>query len=177
MSWMMTATARRIDIPAPSRDSINIDDIAHHLANRCRFNGATEPFYSVAQHSVLVSELVPERDRLAALLHDAHEAYGGDVISPWKEYLNARFPGYAEIERMLQAQVLARFGILSLPSSVEIADHKALATERRDLLPPHAETWPVLNGIRPLRERIQPMTPAEARTAFLLAFVRYGGRP
>jgi hypothetical protein len=73
--YFRTFTGRRVHSLSPSSDEIDIDDIAHSLAYQCRFLGHTDGFYSVAQHSVLVSQMVPEQDALWGLLHDAAEAY------------------------------------------------------------------------------------------------------
>lgn len=77
--YFWTFTGRRIDTLAPDPCEIEIDDIAHSLAQQCRFLGHTDGFYSVAQHSVLVSGFVPDRDALWGLLHDAAEAYVCDL--------------------------------------------------------------------------------------------------
>lgn len=86
-------------------DDVAIEDIAHGLAYQCRFNGQTREFYSVAQHSVMVMNLVPEEHRLAALLHDAAEAYLGDMVKPLKNL----FPAFSEIEAQVMATIGQRF--------------------------------------------------------------------
>ena len=74
-------------------DDINIEDIAHNLSQICRFTGSTPGFYSVAEHSCIVADMVSGYDEgsmhymLTALLHDAHEAYIGDIIRPIKDIL------------------------------------------------------------------------------------------
>lgn len=88
-------TASGTDFPLDFTDSnmhkvlpfIRIDDISHHLALTVRYNGALPWNYSVAHHSLLVADIVPEELKLAALLHDAPEAYTGDLVSPAKKLL------------------------------------------------------------------------------------------
>jgi len=72
------------DILNPRAEDVRIEDIAHALSQQCRFTGHTKTFYSVAQHSVLASTLVAAPDELWALLHDASEAYMGDMNRPLK---------------------------------------------------------------------------------------------
>lgn len=83
-NWIMTHTGKKFKPFNPRTEDIDIEDIAHALSNICRFNGHVNQFYSVAEHSVLVSVLCPEELKLKGLLHDAAEAYLGDVPSPLK---------------------------------------------------------------------------------------------
>jgi uncharacterized protein len=145
----------------------NIADIAHALSNLCRFTGHVSSFYSVSQHSWVVSELVPPEDRLAALLHDASEAYLCDLSRPIKHHPSL-WP-YRDAERALQARIYAHFGIHAEPASVQAADLVALATEKRDLMPPGPD-WLLLAGVAPLEQELEPWTPELARLMF---FSRY----
>lgn len=128
MTWIMTRSGRHFDLLNPRSTEIKIDDIATGLSNICRFTGQLPCFYSVAQHCVMSSHIVHERFALEALLHDAQEAYVGDMSTPLKSML----PGYKEIEDKIESVIRS---MLRLPSKqspeVKQADLKMLATERR----------------------------------------------
>ena len=98
----------------PHPDEIDIEDIAHALAHVCRFLGHTDRFYSVAQHSVLVSQQVPAADALWGLLHDASEAYICDLAAPIKR--DPSMEAYRAAEQRLMACVCRRFGLRRMPS-------------------------------------------------------------
>ncbi|WP_434699742.1 phosphohydrolase [Pseudomonas sp. D1-1] len=163
MNWILTHTGKRFDLFEPDADMIDPRDIAHSLAHLCRFNGHTHEFYSVAQHSCLVADLVPAEHKLSALLHDATEAYLGDMTRPLKEWM----PYYRGFEDVIWGRICERFGLeIDLPASVHQADLIALTTERRDLMPPDPDPWDFLVGIEPAPERIRPWSPTEARLTY-----------
>lgn len=160
------------DLSAPDSSSYTIADVAHALSNICRYTGHCHGFYSVAQHSVHVSRVVPPEDALAGLMHDAPEAFIGDVSKPLKILL----PDYAEIERMVETSVLRRFGIeTTLPKSVKLADVIMLRTEQRDIMKAESHVWSFANGVSPLQEKIVPMPPEAARDLFLARFAELTG--
>lgn len=152
------------DFLNPQNSAIDIVDIAHALSNICRFAGHTSKFYSVAEHSVHVSYLVPPELALDALMHDAAEAYIGDVSSP----LKALLPEYKSIERKIEHVIRRHFRLsLTLDTLVKQADMIMLATERRDLMPDLGDSWECLLGVKPREQPVQALSPAGAYILFL----------
>lgn len=141
--WMQTHSGRMFYPLDPRPEDVAIADIAHALSLLCRFGGHCKRFYSVAQHSVLVSELLPNHLKLSGLLHDATEAYLVDIPRPLKRCL----PGYTAIESRL-AEVIEHalqptaFERLQFSHpAVKQADNIMLVTEARDLLGPQPAPW------------------------------------
>src|ERR1039458_9214593 len=116
----------------PHPTLIGIGDIAHALAHQCRFGGHARTFYSVAQHSVRVSQACASMDSLWGLLHDASEAYLVDVPAPLKKL--PEFAAYRRAEKRLQTVIMERFGLpTEQPTSVTAADFRLLTIEVREL--------------------------------------------
>ena len=127
---MQTHTGRIIDLSRICEEDIVFEDICHSLSYINRFTGHADIGYSVAQHSLMVSDLCPDEHRLWGLMHDASEAYLGDVSTPLKSLL----PEYAEIEGRVQRMIAGRFGLpWPMPKEVKVADREALMVEKRDL--------------------------------------------
>lgn len=124
MTWILTHTGKRFDPLAPRAADIDHRDIAHALANLCRFNGHCTSFYSVADHSVGVAELVDPEWQMDGLLHDATEAYIGDITRPLKRGIDDLTGGVLTIiEREIHHCVAERFGISpTMPDQVKHAD-------------------------------------------------------
>lgn len=160
---ILTGSGMPLSLTYPSWRLIDDQDIARALSRICRFGGHTRQFYSVAQHCVLASQLVPEEDALTALLHDAPEAYIGDMVTPLKSLM----PAFKQVEQRIWTAIAERFGIDPvMPASVKQVDLQLLATERRDLLPESSQLWPCLEGIEPLADPIDPWSPQLAEMAW-----------
>ena len=154
------------DLQDPSASRFEVTDIAHALSNICRFTGHTKQFYSVAEHSVLCSYLVPHEDRRVALMHDAAEAIIGDVSSPLKSLL----PDYKSVEHRVEQAVWSRLGLPpTLPPSVKVADRRALAMEQRVCMG-NGDDWGYGEPTDDDCALIRFLSPEDARAAF---FARY----
>lgn len=166
-AWIQTYSGRRFTPTKPRMDSIVIQDIAHSLSMQCRFSGHIKKFYSVAQHSVLVSYLCNHEDALSGLMHDASEAYLVDVPMPLKR--SGKFDAYLEFEANLQSVICKRFSLPEKePASVKIADKLMLATEARDLLGHLRPDWKI--DVQPAPFKIDPLPPQEAKDLFMKRF-------
>lgn len=161
--WMQTYSGRRFYPMDPQPDEILVEDIAHALSLLCRYGGHVERFYSVAEHCVLMSEAVMPSNALAALLHDATEAYVCDVPRPLKRYL----PEYRAIEDKVWLAVAGRFGLdRDLDAEVNEADNRILLTERNELMP-RAGRWGQDDDYTPLPVKVVGWSPAEAERRYL----------
>jgi len=170
--WIQTLTGKQVDLVNPKVDQICIEDITHALAMQCRFNGHSRYFYSVAQHSVHTAQHVLPDDKLWALLHDASEAYLGDVVSPLKRLL----PDYMRMERAMMEAICEKFGLSKkMPYAVKEADLRMLATERRDFHEKPSQPWAVLKNIMPYQKRLDTWMPETARYKFRRLFDKLTG--
>jgi hypothetical protein len=151
---------------------ISIFDISHALSNICRFTGHCSDFYSVAQHSLIVSLNVSEENALWGLLHDASEAYLCDVSRPIKHDIS--FAKYREIERKLQAVIVGKYGLsVEQPDEVTRVDNALLIAEAQDLGLFSSE-WSGIVDRLPVC--ICPLLPKDIETKFLDRFNELRGR-
>lgn len=128
---MQTFTGKLIDLRTFSAEDVRLPDISHALSCINRYTGHTKVPYSVAQHSVMVSYLCEREEALWGLLHDASEAYLGDVARPLKIML----PQYVTLEKDVQRAIAGAFGMAwPMPAAVKVADNRALIAEKRVLM-------------------------------------------
>lgn len=168
---LQTFTRRSINPLAPRVQDIAIEDVAHALAHICRFGGHVGAFYSVAQHSVLASHLVGVDDALWALLHDASEAYLGDIPTPLKR--TGAFRDYHALEALWQRTIYQAMGLVGEePASVAVADLQLLLAEADVLLPGGPLAWAddLRGRVEPAAVKILPVPPAQAEAGFLARY-------
>jgi len=170
--WIQTFTGRKFWPLDPKPEDVFIEDIAHSLSLTCRFGGHVKEFYSVAQHSVLVSECCMSQKKWG-LLHDAAEAYLADICKPIKPYMN----GFADFEEDVLIAVSERFGLTyPIPTSVHLRDLQMLATEQAHLMDAGLD-WVGLGSVCPIENlNIEPWHSSSAEMSFLSAFERLFGR-
>jgi hypothetical protein len=169
--WITTFSGAKFWPMDARPEEVAIIDIAHALSNLCRWGGHCE-FYSVAEHSLLVSYAVPPEDALWGLMHDATEAYLIDMPGPLKRYL----PDYKRWEENLAAVIARRYGLQpQMPASVKVADGRMLATEAYWLLPGLPQDAKVRTHVPYPDVRPHCMEPREAKRKFLERFRELGG--
>lgn len=188
MSKMVTYTGRVVDLEKPSPDVVSVDDVAHSLSLQCRWVGQCRHFYSVAEHSVLVmlkagqsagsgvfDVQLTTRQRLAALLHDAHEAYVGDVTRPLKHCLEGRTTAFRTLDDSWKRTVAEKFGFLAeleddvfQKTFVKNADDACLYAEALALFPDDHES--LVPRIYDPVVQVECLLPAEAESLFLSTF-------
>lgn len=188
-----TYSGRVFDLVNPTPDMVRIVDVAMGLANQCRYNGQIGNFYSVAQHSCEVSievqtrllamgrpHLTVLRGAMMGLLHDAAEAYVGDVISPLKHL----FPDFGVIEDRIFDTVLLALDQTWLPDLADLVDgvDKGAFAQESVELRGASLSW-VANGLKtdltpwiPTKPIGTPALPFEAFTMFLTRYNNLAGR-
>ncbi|HZS43385.1 MAG TPA: hypothetical protein VFA52_04340 [Candidatus Paceibacterota bacterium] len=170
-AYIITYVGRQFFLLKPNIEDINILDIGHSLAMQCRWTGHTKYHYSIAQHSWYCSYIGSEEEALYRLLHDASEAYLGDMNRPLKHFTEAG-DAYREVEKPLQSMIYKKFGLEETePESVKIADNMMLYAEKAQLLNtkcPEAEIW--LPGEISADVCIHKWLPEQAEEKFLQRF-------
>lgn len=163
-SWIQTYSHHKFHPFDPRPEDIFIEDIAHALSMICRFTGHTRKFYSVAQHSALVSRYCRSENKLWGLLHDASEAYICDMSRPVKHHI-AMIP-YIEIEKNIMKAVCKRFGLdPEEPQDVKEWDAIVGMAEAKCLMGPLLPGW--ATDIPCLPAPIVPLSPEEAENMFM----------
>lgn len=172
--YIMTFLGHRFYPLRPRVEDVFIEDIAHSLAQQCRFTGHTKKPVTTAEHCVRVSQFSANEDMLAGLLHDAGEAYASDVARPLKHQPIMAF--YRELEHNIQAVVFKRFGLgPDKPPSVAVADKMMTGIEARDQMHPIVltdERW--AEFIDPIRDHPfsmkEPWAHERAEREFLVRY-------
>jgi 5'-deoxynucleotidase YfbR-like HD superfamily hydrolase len=171
---LVTYTGIKFDILNPKIEDINIIDIAHSLSNTCRFGGHCKNFYSVAEHSLLVGKKMHDISKgitLAGLLHDAAEAYIGDVTRPVK----IKFPFIEEIESNIRNCIYAKFDLdySKYQNIIETVDKRVLMTELKELI---EYTGEYLVKEEPYTDlEIQCLEPKIVKNMFLEKIAQFSG--
>jgi 5'-deoxynucleotidase YfbR-like HD superfamily hydrolase len=161
-----TYTGRFVDITEIKPSDVNLLDVAHALSMSCRFNGHTSKFFSVAEHSVNVSWLVPKEMALAGLLHDGSEAFLCDIPRPIKPFLT----NYYELEAKVQAAIYERFGVGAFcHETLKEADNIALKAEAKALVKSGGKHWQ-MSHVAEHDVPINCWTPKRAKREFLNRF-------
>lgn len=164
-----TVSGRLIDLERPDPRSISITDIAHALSMICRYNGHVPSFYTVAQHSVLVSRAVAPGWEREALMHDAAEAYVGDLTRPVKRALGP-LNDHAVMEARVYDAVARRFGLRPLSGEVTLADLRVALAELRDLFVPPRTSPLLADGVVPIAQWVCAWPRELAQREFLDRF-------
>jgi len=162
-------SGKYLNLADPRPEDFETQDVSGALSKICRFGGQVEKFYSVAEHCVLCSEQA-ERDglsadvQLACLLHDAAEAFCGDIVKPLKIMLR----GYDEVEAAVERAVAEKYQVdfASTVEAVKEIDHAMLIAERRLLFSADKVEWAGERSVRVLHPNIGPASPACAKAMF-----------
>ncbi len=165
---IMLRSGAVLDFLDPRSSGFTIDDIAHGLSLICRYAGQCDRFYSVAEHCLHVSDVAIGYE-YAALMHDAAEAFVGDVTRPLKQLL----PTYKRIEADVERAIFERFNVpYPLPAAVKLADLSVLAAEQGQIMPRGTNAWALAEGIAPAEITVKALRPEEAKVAFMERFTQ-----
>lgn len=175
VDFVPTFTGRRFWPSAPKVEDITIIDIAHHLSNICRYNGATILHYSVAQHSCILCDYAQKArsatalDSLQILMHDAPETWIGDMARPLKQYAH----DYRQMDHDVTMVVRSWMGWdgLPIPDWQDELDSRIIADERAHMMFDQEHDW-LMEGVEPLGVDIDPWTARLAEQQFLARYSR-----
>lgn len=176
--WIQTYSGKKFQLLSPQIEDISIIDIAHALSMQCRFTGHSKHFYSIAQHSVLVSHQCNQYP-LFGLLHDASEAYLSDISSPLKN--SGFFENYKYYEDNLQKLIYKKFiGKLenvAIHTEVKEADMELLSVESYKLMQPLHPEFKLTHLKSHLIQNIEieELVPSKARNMFLDRYIELTG--
>lgn len=166
-TFLQTFTGKPFYPLNPTQDSIDLVDIAHALGMVCRYGGHSRRFYSVAEHCVILSHTVGPEHALWALLHDATEAYVGDMVWPLKEEI----PIYRGIEERLMLLICDKYELpWPMPAQVKEHDRRIVIDERDALMAVPQAPWLALEGFAPLGVEIEGWSPERAEAEYLNRF-------
>lgn len=158
-SFIETYSGKQIDFLNPQPDQIDIEDIIQGISRMPRFSGQTKHDYTVGQHTLNVVNVLPPRHKLQGFLHDAAEAYIGDMPTPFKRLM----PDFTLLEQRIWDAICQRFNIShALHPSVKQADGIMLMSER-DLLKPAVTDWGDLENHLRVRVEFQHISSAATR--------------
>lgn len=171
---IQTSSGRRFHLLDPRPEDIHMEDICGPLSRLCRFSGQCDQFYSVAQHSIICASYAEHHTNCGReggrimLLHDAAEAYLGDITRPLKSLL----PQYQEIEAKVWDAIVRRFELdREMFSIIKSVDNQVLASEKNCIFT-RSEKWPGLP--EPEIEIGFVMSPEQARMAYEVKARRHG---
>ena len=168
-AWIQTFSGGQFHILDPQQDEILITDIGHALAMLCRFTGHTRKFYSIAEHCVLGSRIVPPKDALYFLMHDSSESYLNDINRPLKHFTGVGSE-YLPVEKVVMEAILHKFRLpLEEPPSIKKFDNAMLFAEKEQLLVP-MEWDAKWNDVKPADIKVKCWAPEVAEVEFLHRF-------
>ena len=174
-AWIQTYSGGVFHILDPQQDEISIIDIGHSLAMLCRFTGHTRRFYSVAEHCVHGSYLVPQKDALWFLMHDSSESFLTDINRPLKHFTGIGSE-YLPVEEKVMAAICQKFRLpLEEPVSIKKADNAMLIAEKEQLLTPMEwdQKW---DNIKAADVKVKCWPPEIAEVEFLHRYYELTGQ-
>jgi len=168
--FIQTFTGKEFHFLRPTADMVDIRDVAHSLALKCRFNGHCKRFYSVAEHCCILSDYVINvlklgpREALHILMHDAAETYTPDMPSPMKHVLWC----FQRLERIIEFVVMPALGVpVLLPAHLKKLDHDIIVDEKQELMNTSVSMWEGYEDTQPLGISFPEWGPEEAEAEFM----------